>query len=576
MVVLNSSAPPTGDIERTAPIYVVGIGASAGGLEAIEGFFDNMPTDSGMAFVVIQHLSPDFKSLMDEILSRRTKLPVQLVEDGMLVEPNHVYLIPSKKEMIIAEGRLLLSERGRRPGFVVAHRRLLPLARSGLRRAQRSRSCCREAAAMGRAASARSTKAGGLVLVQDTETAQFDGMPRTARDAGVADRVLPPRDMPRALLDHVGRAGESGASSASDRASSGMGTVYRMLEDEFGIDFTHYKPSTVTRRIERRLQLARTENIEDYVRRLREDRDELDVLYRDLLIGVTRFFRNEEAFQVLEESGLPGAPRAIAERAVSRLGGRLRDRRGGLFDRDPAARGDAEVRRAPASRCSRPTSTEARSNLATRALLRRARGCTTSPPERLERYFLRRGKSYQVLPDLRQMVVFASHNVIKDAPFTRVDFVSCRNMLIYLQPPVQQKVLNLFHFALKKGGVMFLGPSESPGPLISDFETVEKHWRIYRKYSDVRTQVDTHLRPPVRSTAARLGLTSLPENAALSRYSVSHLLATYDALLETFVPPSLLINDRRELVHAFGGASRFLQVRDGRQGLDVVEMIAPS
>jgi two-component system CheB/CheR fusion protein len=566
------SAQPNGDISRERSLYVVGIGASAGGLEAIEGFFDNMPTGSGMAFVVIQHLSPDFKSLMDEILSRRTKLPVRLVEDGMLVEPDHVYLIPPKNEMIIAEGRLLLSERGRDQDLS------LPIDVFFRSLAQ---DCGSRGVAIvlsgGGSDGSRGIRAvheaGGLVLVQDTETAQFDGMPRTARDVGVADRVLPPRDMPRALLEHVGRSSESGASSAGDQGDFGMDTVYRMLESEFGINFTHYKPSTVTRRIERRVQLARTENIDDYVRRLREDRDELDVLYRDLLIGVTRFFRNEEAFRVLEGQVLP----ELLQRAPSEP---FRVWVAGCATGEEVYSIAILIHEAMQKLGERPVKIFATDvhrgslELATRGLYDE-HAVQNVTAERLERYFLRRGKSFQVLPDLRQMVVFAGHNVIKDAPFTRVDFVSCRNMLIYLQPAVQQKVLNLFHFALNKGGVMFLGPSESPGALIGDFETVDKHWRVYRKYSDVRTQVETRLRPPVRSAAARLGLSSLPENSALSRYSVSHLLATYDALLETFVPPSLLINDRRELVHAFGGASRYLQVRDGRQGLDVVEMITP-
>jgi two-component system CheB/CheR fusion protein len=188
------------------------------------------------------------------------------------------------------------------------------------------------------------------------------------------------------------------------------------------------------------------------------------------------------------------------------------------------------------------------------------------PPERLERYFLHTSGMFQVVPELRQMIVFAAHDVIKDAPFTRIDMISCRNLLIYLQPPAQQKVLSLFHFALNRGGVLFLGPSESLGSLAPDFETVDKHWQICRKQSDVRVPVETRLHAPPRAALA-------PMTTPAARYSVSHLLGTYDALLDDVMPPSFLVSDRGQLVHAFGGASRFLRARDGRQGLDMLDVV---
>ncbi|HVY48458.1 MAG TPA: chemotaxis protein CheB, partial [Minicystis sp.] len=286
-----------------APLYVVGIGASAGGLEAIERFFDNLPSNTGMAFVVVQHLSPDFRSLMDELLARHTELPIHSVEDGMLVEPDHVYLIPPKKEMIISGGRLHLSERDRQLEFPLP----IDIFFRSLAQDCRSRAVAIVLSGGGSDGSrgVRAVhEAGGLVVVQTSDSAQFDGMPRTARDAGVADWVLPPEDMPRALLEHAdGRVAP--APDAGETIGPGLSAIYRILERDFGIDFTHYKPTTVTRRIERRLQLARVDDIEAYVERLKRERDELDQLYRDLLIGVTRFFRDEAAFKLLEETVLP-------------------------------------------------------------------------------------------------------------------------------------------------------------------------------------------------------------------------------------------------------------------------------
>ncbi|WP_394836159.1 response regulator [Pendulispora rubella] len=554
---------------QPSPPFVVGIGASAGGLEALERFFDCLPNDTNMAFVVVQHLSPDFKSLMDELLARHTELPICLVEDGMTIEPNHVYLIPPKKEMIISGGKLLLSERDRQQELT------LPIDVFFRSLAQD----CRERAVAivlsgGGTDGSRGIRdvfdSGGLVIVQDEESAQFDGMPRTARDAGVAHWVLAPGEMPRVLLEHAAR--PKGHPLSPEPSPSSLQSVYRLLEQEFAIDFTHYKPSTVTRRIERRLQLARAEHLDGYLERLKRERSELDILYRDLLIGVTRFFRNEEAFEVLEKRVLPEMLRrgpqdapfrvwvagcATGEEAYSlaillhELASRAGNRPVKIFATDVHA-GSLEI----AARGMYDE--EAVKNVA---------------PARLERYFLPRGKGFQIVPEIRQMLVFAQHNVIKDAPFTRVDLVSCRNMLIYLQPAAQQKVLSLFHFGLNRGGVVFLGPSESPGALVHDFQPIDRYWRIFQKYSDVRIPVEARLKPARFADTSSLAPTS--SVPGFGRQSFSHLLGTYDALLEAFMPPSLLVNERGELLHAFSGASRFLARRDGRQALDILEIVGP-
>jgi len=557
------------------PQFVVGIGASAGGLDALERFFDHLPKDTGMAFVVIQHLSPDFKSLMDELLARHTELPIHPVEDGMPVEPDSIYLIPPRKEMIVSDGRLLLSDRERQQELTLPidlffrslaqdfGRRAVAIVLSG-------------GGTDGSRGIRDVDRAGGVVIVQDPATAQFDGMPRTAREVGVATWIGAPEEMPRMLLEHARNRGTGHATAqANAEPSKGLEAVYRMLEAEFGIDFTHYKPSTVTRRIERRVTLARSSNLEEYVARLRDERDELDVLYRDLLIGVTRFFRDPLAFDVLERVVLPELLRreprdeplrfwvagcATGEEAYSlaivlrELMSRLGERRVQIFATD--------VHRESIERASRGIyDAEALANVS---------------KERVTRYFLRMGDAYQVVADLRQMVVFAQHNVIKNAPFTRVDFVTCRNLLIYLQPAVQQKVLSLFHFALRRGGVLFLGPSETAGAVAREFDVVDKHWRLYRKQTDARLPVDVRNAP-----AALMQFDARPGphpfvgtgGSAGARYSLAQLLGTYDALLDDVMPPSLLVSERGELVHAFAGGSRFLQLRDGRQDLNVLDIV---
>jgi two-component system CheB/CheR fusion protein len=330
---------------RTIPPYVVGLGASAGGLEALQHFFDHLATDTEMAFVVVQHLSPDFKSLMDELLGRHTTLPIHLAENSMRVEPGHVYLIPAKKEMIISNGRLLLSERERQQELT------LPIDVFFRSLAQ---DCGPRAIAIVLSGSGTDGSrgirdihdAGGLVIAQDIDSAQFDGMPRAANETGVADWILPPQQMPRVLEQHARAGGKHrfkgpDGSAPSGATNAAFSDVYRMLESEFGLDFTHYKPSTVTRRIERRLRLAQTDDVQEYVNRLRADRAELDILYRDLLIGVTRFFRNEEAFDILKDRVLPSLLHDASAHRPLRVGGRMCDRRGGVLVRDPAARAHA-------------------------------------------------------------------------------------------------------------------------------------------------------------------------------------------------------------------------------------------
>ena len=548
------------------PRFVVGIGASAGGLDPLVRFVENLPKDTGMAFVIVQHLSPDFKSLMDELLARHTPLPIHLVEDGMPVEADHIYLIPAKKEMIVSGGRLLLSERGRQQELTLP----IDVFFRSLAQDYGSRAVAIVLSGGGSDGSrgiSHVHETGGLVLVQDLESAQFDSMPKAALETGIVDHTLRPEHMPRVLLERAAGSLVQ-ANPVEPEAPRGLDALYRVLETEFGLDFNHYKPSTVTRRIERRLGLAQAKSVDEYLTRLRSERDELDALYRDLLIGVTRFFRDPDAFALLERQILPALlsrePRnhplrfwvagcATGEEAYSlaivlqELAATHGDRAIKIFATD-VHRGSLDQ--------------------ATLGIYGEDAIANVSA-DRLARYFMRNGNTYQVVPELRQMVVFAQHNVISDAPFTRVDFISCRNLLIYLQPPAQQRVLSFFHFALSQSGVLFLGPSESLGPLADGFEIIDKHWQLYRKGTEVRTPLDVRHRSGV---AVNTRLT-VPSAVAPARHSLGQLLSVYDALLEETMPPSLLLNERGELVHALGGAARFLRLRDGRQSLDVLDLV---
>jgi two-component system CheB/CheR fusion protein len=554
--------------------YVVGVGASAGGLDALEQFFGAMPEDTGMAFVVIQHLSPDFKSVMDELLARRTKIPVVLVENGMQVEANHIYLIPPKKVMIISGGKLLLSDKG------VSQELMLPIDIFFRSLAEdlgsRAVGIVLSGAGSDGARGIRDIHdAGGLVLSQDESSAYFDGMPRSARETGVVDFILAPAQMPSALLEHARNPEEhrrvQGLASSPSRPY-GVAAALRFLQNTYGIDFTHYKPSTVVRRIERRLQLTQSGSLEAYVERLANDTAELDDLFHDLLIGVTRFFRDGGAFSCLEERIIP----ELVER--SKQNDELRVWVAGCATGEEAyslAILMQEELRKRGARCRlKILATDLHRgslDFASRGLYNEDR-VTGVRPDLLERYFDKRGPSYQVSPELRQCVVFAPHNVIKDAPFTRIDLCTCRNLLIYLQPLAQKKVLGLLHFALKRNGVLVLGPSEHVGPLVDDFEAVDVHWRIYRKHRDLRPGTDVSRVPPPQRA---LPVASDSRGGAFGGHSLTQTIGVYDALLEEYMPPSLLVSERRELIHAFSGASRYLKVKEGRPSNDLLDMIGP-
>lgn len=555
--------------EGTSPAAIVGIGASAGGLEALESFFEHMPIGSGLAFIVVQHLSPDFKSLMDELLSRHTKIHIHRVVDGMEVEADSIYLIPPKKEMIISGGRLLLTDKD--PGQSLT----LPIDVFFRSLAQdmgnRSLGVILSGTGSDGSRGVRAIhEAGGLVFVQEPETAKFDGMPKSALDTGVVDYVCAPEELPTMILKHVARP-EHEVQVANAVSEEGINAIFRILRDEYGIDFSHYKQSTVMRRVERRLQLNQSLDLEDYVEQLRSSSQEVNSLYKDLLIGVTEFFRDAEAFERLERDVIPQLLDRLPSSDELRIWvagcgtGEEAYSIAILLDEAFTQLGRPNNAKVFATDVHRASLEFASAGVYEQASLARV------SPERLKKYFVRRGGHYHVSQDLRKTIVFAPHNVIKDAPFTKLDLISCRNLLIYFQPVAQKKVLSLFHFGLKAGGVMFLGPSESPGEIADEFEPIDSHWKMFRKRRDVRLPADMRLPLSSGYLYPRPRVTSV--SPAGTSYPDMELLRAYDVLLAEYVPPSLLIDSKRELVHTFGGAGRFITPPDGRMSRDVLEMV---
>ncbi|GAB5439933.1 MAG: hypothetical protein Fues2KO_02820 [Fuerstiella sp.] len=562
--------------EDRSPSAVVGIGASAGGLEALESLFDALPSSTGMAFVVVQHLSPDFKSHMEELLSRHTSMAIHRVEHEMPVEANSIYLIPPKKDMVIDSGRLLLLEKS--SDQKISH----PINRFFHSLAKDCGSSAIGIVLSGTGSDgARGVtaihEAEGLVIVQSVESAKFDGMPMNAISTGIADLVLTPEAIGHALK----RLAEEGITAEvvtelQNEWLEGDGTeqIFQLLREQHGLDFSLYKSATIARRIQRRIDLLNLPSQAEYIQLLIEDPGELNQLYKDLLIGVTRFFRDAEAFDVLERDIIPSIFRRRDPDTPIRVW--VAGCASGEEAYSLAILIDEEIRRRKARFDVKIFATDVHHvslHTAARGVFPEESLSELSETRRNE-YFQKRSGGYQIAPHIRRHVIFAPHNVIADAPFTQMDLVSCRNMLIYLQPSAQRKVMSLFHFALKADGVLFLGPSETPGEISDEFTPLNSRWRIYRKNRDVRlplvppVRVSRHTEQPTPVATAPIAGKRLPVSGAL--------LGTYDLLLERRMPPSILASNDLEILHVFAGAEAYIQSRSGRRTNLLMDLIEPA
>jgi two-component system CheB/CheR fusion protein len=570
---LSNEPPRDTSPSISCEFNIVGVGASAGGLEAIEHLFEAMPEDTGAAFVVVQHLSPDFKSHMEELLARKTSMAIKRVTNEMPVEPNTIYLIPPNTEMMISDRRLLLTERERDEALN------LPIDHFFRSLAN---DCGRKSIGVilsgtgsdGSRGIMAINEAGGLVLCQDEDTAKFDGMPMSAQETNAVHLVLPPEKIASAIDAYIDQSlspenlaeQEIGIST-----ETGIEEIFNLLRREYGIDFSLYKPTTVKRRIERRLALGKFDNVDAYAEQLNDDAEELNWLYKDLLIGVTQFFRDIEAFENLKSDIIPKIIEKKRNGAES-----IRIWVAGCATGEEAYsiaisfHEAMENERRPLEVKIFATDVHRKSLTTASAGIYPESSLGEMSQERIEKYFIKHQDGYEIIPAIREMIVFAPHNLVSDAPFTRMDLVTCRNMLIYLLPPVQKKVVSLFHFALRTGGYLFMGPSETPGDLLEEFEVENKKWRQYRKRRDVR--LTTNIRLPLGGTANPRPFAAR-RTGKLRPTPETQMLATYDRLLDKHMAPSFLVDESGELVHSFGGAEKYLRFRGGRVTTNILELV---
>ncbi|MDT8441695.1 MAG: chemotaxis protein CheB [Desulfuromonadales bacterium] len=566
------TSPTATETSRRPPTYVVAIGASAGGLNALETFFDHMPADSGLAFVVIQHLSPDFKSLMDDLLARHTRMPIHRVSSGIPLEADSIYLIPPKVHMTVAEAHLFLTDKNDRQHVELP----IDIFLNSLAKDQGEKAIAVILSGTGSDGSRGIVavhEQGGLVLVQSPDTAQFDGMPRTAMASQIVDFVLPPESMPQVLVEYV-----TNPVAVRARARVGLDMIgeegeyagiFALLRRHSNLDFSKYKAATVGRRIRRRMEFRQIPEVTDYVAILSGDPGELDALYADLLIGVTEFFRDDQAFAYLQSDVIPALFDALQPEEDLRVWS------AGCATGEEAYSLAVLLQEHAAQRPFAGKITVFATDVHKRSLDIASQGvyhrdCLGKvSATRLQRFFTQEGENhFRVSSELRKAVVFASHNLLSDPPFTKVDLICCRNLLIYFQPGAQEKVISLFHFALKKDGILFLGSSEGLGTFAAEFETVALQHKVYRKIRDLKLAIDLDPARPLNSQRTPQLVIGAPPGRLVS--IDRQLLADYDRLLRRHLPAGVLIDQQRRVLHYFGNIAEFLKAPQGRAESDLL------
>ena len=563
-------ANPVASVENApvAPFSIVGIGASAGGLEAFEQFFRNVPIDSGMAFVLVSHLDPSHASILTEILQRATAMPVVEVQDQMAVTPNVVYVIPPNRDMSIFHGVLQLSIPEEPHGIrMPIDAFLISLADDQGERA------------IGIILSGTGTDGtlglrailggGGVTLVQDPATAKYDGMPVSAIRAGCATHVLPAEKMLKVLLAGKRILVAPRETPPASTAVSGMSRILMLLRSGTGHDFSSYKKSTIARRIERRMSQHCIVDFEIYARYLKENPAEVKLLFKELLINVTSFFRDAEAFVTLKRDILPllfeGKPEGYIFRAwVAGCATGEETYSIAMLLREFMDETRQEMKIQIYS-----TDLDDASIAVARAGVYPPSIAKDMDPERLRRFFIKEDGNYRVKKDLREMVVFAVQNVIKDPPFTKLDLLSCRNVMIYLEPELQNRLIPIFHYALKPGGVLFLSPSESIGNHHELFAPLSRKWKFFRAISTIASNRST--------TTGGFVWTRSPnekESAIMTIRTKETDLAelTKRALLQSFAPAAVVTDLNGNVLFVHSDTGKYLRPGPGQATLNVVDM----
>jgi len=555
---------------------IVGIGASAGGLEAFSELLRHLPEKTGMAFVLVQHLDPKHESGLREILARTTKIPVTEVVQGVVVEPDHAYVIPANANLTLKNGTLQLGSRVLNRG---QHMPIDNFFRSLAENAgQQAIGVILSGTASDGTEGCRAIKAGGgITFAQDEESAKYDSMPRNAVNAGCIDFILSPKDIARELggisqHPYVARVVEQETEGFQGMVGSDLNALFGLLRESTGVDFTNYKHTTLQRRIRRRMVVHRVAKLKDYLRFIGKRPEELDELYRDLLIHVTGFFREPEAFVALRkhvyprlfEGRKPDNPIRVWVAGCS-TGEEVYSIAITLLEymwvHSRNISQAATAIQIFATDISDTALDRARTGLYTESAV------SEISVDRLKRFFIRLDGGFQVNKSIRDMCIFAKQNLVKDPPFSNLDLVSCRNLLIYLGPVLQRRVIPTLHYALKPGGYLMLGASENLGGFADHFGLVDKKDKIYQKRKTSARLTTYFANPdylPIRAGDVKLPR-ELPASFTVER-EVEHLL------VNRFVPASVVVNDQLEIVQFHGKTGAYLEPPAGQPSFSLAKM----
>ena len=570
--VLTSTSPDT-------RFPIVGIGASAGGLSAFEAFFSAMPAtpESNMAFILVQHLAPDHKSILSDLVRRYTHMRVYEVEDGMTVRPNCAYIIPPNHDMAFLNGTLQLLE----PSAPRGVRLTIDFFFRSLAQDQRDRAICIVLSGTGSDGTlgVRAIKGeGGMVMAQSPESTEYDGMPRSAIATGMVDYVLPPSEMPAQLLAYVSHTFGTRYGPlviTSPKVEDALRKICIVLRSQTGHDFSLYKENTLIRRIERRMALHQIDRADDYLQFLQKQTTEVDALFRDLLIGVTSFFRDAEAFAILETQAIP---RMFTGKSAGQM---IRVWVCGCSTGEEAyslailiqeyMESLKQVFRVQIF----ATDVDSRAIDQARSGVFPASIAADVTPERMSRFFIQTndGGRYRIHKSIRDMLVFSEQDVIKDPPFSKLDLISCRNLLIYLSVSLQRKLIPLFHYALSPTGVLFLGTSETIGEFTTLFVPLDRRWKVYLRQDDSSSGVRLMLNdvtPMMAITDGDSPSSQLQNSGRERKLDLREL--TERALLAHFAPVGVLINGRGEILHILGRTGNYLEPTPGDAGMNILLM----
>ncbi|QHL85963.1 PAS domain S-box protein [Nibribacter ruber] len=550
--------------------YLVGIGASAGGLEAIHTLFDYFPNNSSFSFVIIQHLSPDHKSLMAELLSKHTQMQVREAEDNMRTRPNCVYVLPSGKQLTIEKGRLHLVNqiRNREPNFAIdvffeslakdMGKYAIGIILSGT-------------GSDGTKGVKKIKSAGGMVMVQDPATAKFDGMPRSAIEAGFVDYVFSPERMPGEIIEYTRQIPLVKTlidKNLIEEDEEVLKEILDLICTHTQTNFKNYKQATIYRRLKKRMDTLKVETLPDYLAYLHDHPAEIKQLCQEFLIGVTRFFRDQEAFDLLEQEVIPEIVANTPEEELVKVWVTACSTGEEVYSL-------AILFQECLERLGRPVNVKLfATDIDQRAIKQASKASYPASiskdvsPERLQKYFHLKGNRYTVKEHVRGMVVFAQHDLQKDPPFSRMDLITCRNMLIYLNPDLQQRVLSVFPYALKQNGYLLLGSSEHIGEMKTYFAERNRKWKLFQKIKDKRGVQQNYGITPQAHTFPVEHSPSY-KNAQLVKYNDLFM----DAVADEFKITGLYVDDNFQLLHGVGDINRFLKLPDKRLHLNLLKMV---